>query len=788
VRKFSERGGIPSRSCGLREILSRVHFRWTVFLLVFVHTSVTTAESSPITVRDSIGLTVLADPDPYKSGRTIQDVHWSPDKARFAVITRQGNLEQNCNRFRLLIFETAAVRNALARKQVATPTEVASFCSPTNRPGISHPKWLRGGRALAFLAEAIDRPAQVYEVDLETRTLRQISHHPSPVRDYDFNGGSRLIYAAEEPLDWTERERGGFAVGTESLIDIAGKGHFELWTRTAFYAAEVGDTSLVPVPTKVRENPYKIVDEPWGLWLSPRGTWAVALRYVDAPPPTWWTDYVGIASNPYWQGAADVETKDYTGPHPNIFLQFTLIDMASGASTSLLDAPCGLPFGGEGLSVIWSPDERSVILGNTFLPLTSTDLDELARRRLSPSIIELELKTHRIQRVADLVAEGQAQQGVRGTFQGISDFTAGRIIFSERDDQGATIYRTFVKSAGRWRESRAHARATSGDDLQVQIAQDVNTPPNLRARDVGHHREGLITDFNPQYRTWDTGHVETLHWEDAGGHAWTGGLLRPTHYRAGQRYPLVMQTHGYDPRLFLIDGPGGAQSGYAARVLANHQFMVLQVKDMLGPEGTREELDAQIAGYAAILDELDRQGLIERDRVGIHGWSRTGLYVQHALVFSNLKIAAASVSDASELSAYSSVLFFGLFFPGMVESERLIGAPLWGQPSAQLWAERDPSFHLDRLSAPLRIEANGQPYLGWDLYARLRRHHRPADFIFYPNGAHSLVRPAERWRSQQGTVDWYDFWLNGKENAEGPDSEQYVRWRALRAEANQRWQ
>ena len=768
--------------CALREILWFIRFRWTAFLLVLVHTSVAAVQTTPFTVRDSIGLTFLADPNPYLRGRTVQEVHWSEDKTRFAVITRQGDLEQNCNLYRLLVFEADAVRAALVRKQVAQATEVASFCSPTNRPGISHPKWLRGGRALAFLAEAVDRPAQVYEVGLETRMLRQISHHPRPVRDYDFNGGSRLIYAAEEPVDWTERERSGFAVGTESLMEIAGKGFSELWTRIAFYATEVGEPSFVLAPRRVHETSYKIVDEPWGLWLSPHGTWAVALRYVDAPPATWWTDYVGIASNPYWQGAADSGTKDYTGSHPNIFLQFTLIDLVSGVSTPLLDAPCGLPFGGEGLSVAWSPDERSVILGNTFLPLDASDADELARRRLSPSIIELDLKTHAIHRIADLVSADQARTGVRGTFQGLSVFADRRITVAERGGQGETVYRTLIRAGDRWREIRGHAQEALGNDLQVEIVQDVNTPPDLRARDVRHRREGLITDFNPEYRTKETGHVETLHWQDAAGQAWTGGLLLPTHYRSEHRYPLVIQTHGYDPTQFLVDGPGGAQSGYAARALANHQFMVLQVSDMIGPEGTREELDAQIAGYSAILEKLDREGLIDRDRVGIHGWSRTGLYVQHALVFSNLKIAAASVSDASEISAYSSVLFFGLFYPGMVESERLIGSPLWGDAASQLWSQRDPSFHLDRISAPLRIEANGQPYLGWDLYARLRRHHRPADFIFYPNGAHSLVRPAERLRSQQGTVDWYDFWLNAQENGETTDSEQYARWRRLKAE------
>lgn len=172
------------------------------------------------------------------------------------------------------------------------------------------------------------------------------------------------------------------------------------------------------------------------------------------------------------------------------------------------------------------------------------------------------------------------------------------------------------------------------------------------------------------------------------------------------------------------------------------------------PRGTRSELIENRAGYVALIDQLDREGLIDRRRIGIHGFSRTGFYVQDALTFSDIEFAAASVTDASGLSAASYGSFFGFRYPGMLEYERLLGVPLWADENARTWAERDPSFHADRVGTPLRIEAYNQmigPW--WETYTNLHRHQRPADFLYFPQGAHQLAKPRERLTSQGGTVD-----------------------------------
>ena len=54
------------------------------------------------------------------------------------------------------------------------------------------------------------------------------------------------------------------------------------------------------------------------------------------------------------------------------------------------------------------------------------------------------------------------------------------------------------------------------------------------------------------------------------------------------------------------------------------------------------------------------------------------------------------------------------------------------------------------------------------------------DLIQLPNAAHIIAKPLERLASEQGDVDWFDFWLNGDEDPDPTKAGQYARWRELR--------
>lgn len=740
---------------------------------LLISTPAVATEQRPFSVRDSIEMTQLNDPN--GSMLRANDIELSPDGNWFLLVTRKGNLETGANDFTLWLYDAQAVRASLTTPDLPKAKSIARFSSMSNRNGISQVRWMKDSRTVAFLGEAPDKPAQLYTVDIRTGKIAGLTAHPTPLIDFDLQlGADRFVYMAEAPLDTRQRER-GYETGTTHMLDVM-SGNERLMPRAAFFIGNrKGTARAVALPPQRYGGSH-------GLWLSPSGRHAVVPRLVAGAGLSWWKDYAAVDRPPF-NKANDPAVWGFATENPAVFLQYTLVDTATGAARPLFDAPTGFLFGGRSLAVHWAADENSVVLANTFLPLQGVnDPEERARRAASPSVAELDLRSFTIRRIVDLLAPIQAEHGPAPIrpFAGMHVTAGGDVVVTWANPDRSEHKTAYRKDAEGWSEvamDRARARATP--TLAVSVTQGLNQPPELAATESATGRSKIITDLNPQLRQMTLGKAEVLEWTGPDGKPWKGGLLKPIGWEAGKRYPLVVQTHGFDPSVFLVDGPFGSPSGYAARALANRGIMVLQAQDAPPPYGVPQEPANGLDGILAAIDLLDSQGLIDRQRVGIHGFSRSGLVVQQALVSPRLRFAAASVADANALGVMTYLWGFGNGYPAMMDNEWLIGAPLWGDENARRWTERDPVFHLDRVHTPLRIDAYSAPTY-FDTYAILRRHQKPVEYWAYPASTHNPLKPWQRLTTQGGTVDWYDFWLNGHEDPDPAKAAQYVRWRKLR--------
>ena len=73
----------------------------------------------------------------------------------------------------------------------------------------------------------------------------------------------------------------------------------------------------------------------------------------------------------------------------------------------------------------------------------------------------------------------------------------------------------------------------------------------------------------------------------------------------------------------------------------------------------------------------------------------------------------------------------------------------------------------------------------WEMYHLLRHMRKPVELALVPqieHGDHPLQIPNQKRFSQEGTVDWMDFWLNGREDPDPNKKKQYERWYTLRAQ------
>ena len=72
----------------------------------------------------------------------------------------------------------------------------------------------------------------------------------------------------------------------------------------------------------------------------------------------------------------------------------------------------------------------------------------------------------------------------------------------------------------------------------------------------------------------------------------------------------------------------------------------------------------------------------------------------------------------------------------------------------------------------------------WEIYSRLRHLNKPVELYMMPGAdlypSHHPQNPGQIMAVQDGIIDWFSFWLTGREDPSPNKREQYARWRAFR--------
>jgi dipeptidyl aminopeptidase/acylaminoacyl peptidase len=345
-----------------------------------------------------------------------------------------------------------------------------------------------------------------------------------------------------------------------------------------------------------------------------------------------------------------------------------------------------------------------------------------------------------------------------------------------------------------WKTTPYKESATSGAPT-VALEQDVNSPPALVITHDGG-RTKLVALQPGLTERYSLGFAENVKWKDRSSRLWTGRLYYPVGYMVSRRYPLVIQFGAHqllNPNQYSLSGNESAPSNASvAQPLANIGVFALLMSD---PE---ERSDRRIAvaqegptlvdGCETAISYLDDRGLIDKHRVGLGGFSRTGFRVEYILTHSKLSFAAATVTDNADMS-YGQYILAGHAI-GQNEEEEMNGGIPVGQGLLN-WLSIAPGFNADKVTAPLRMEIDtggvDNLTIEWEMFAMLRRLHKPVEYFVLPDvehGSHPPELPKQQLASMGGAVDWFDFWLNGREDPNPQKRDQYARWRAFRTSQN----
>jgi dipeptidyl aminopeptidase/acylaminoacyl peptidase len=689
-------------------------------------------KANPITIEDLVKEAVL-DPAPAPDG-SIGIM--SPDHRRAAEVIRRGEPTKLTNSASLLVF------NLDGPQRGSPPHVVARFASAGKYLPIGSVKWLNATE-LTFLGTDNRDIPQVFEVRLDGRPPVPITHLSLPVIWYDVSADARVIAAAVQakPMPISENpacKLAGCRVEAQSF-DQAETGVFT--TSKEIIVTDLQTRRTVKIsPAESSDDNFRRCHTEFFGGISPDGRYGIQLCTIGIDSvPAWWADYQQLS----WLGAA------LRGGETGLTRRWLVVDLRTGQRRAISDVPVIT----LAASFVWIGNGHRLFVPAGLEPLTDVSGAERTARATLYSALEIDPATGEIHRVRRLDAS------MRRVLSANWNQKAQAVEVVYADEAGINLTRvTFRPRGDDW--LMTPTPADNGGSLK--IAESLNDRPIFM---VGGTK---VYDPDPWLAGKDLAHVEPIEWTSRDGKVWHGGLYGPSGSSL-RLIPLVIQTHGFNPQRFSLSG---LNANFVAQVLAAKGVAVVQVDDDHIPATGLSEFDTATSCYEGLIDHLTSLGFIDRERVGIEGWSRSGAYVEYALTHSKYHLAAASTIEPGNFGWWSYVA------TGGAAGEGAYGKPPFGD-GLQAWVDDAPTFHLEKVETPLLMWDSELPLWQWDWYAVLRRLKKPVEYWVFPQGAHEAYRVSDRLRSNGLLVDWFQFWLLGQEDTESRKADQYRRWERL---------
>jgi dipeptidyl aminopeptidase/acylaminoacyl peptidase len=730
------------------------------------------AQRKPISIDDAIEMQRIQ----RSAVQNEELAYFAPDGTRFVAVIWKGDLERNVNLYSLTLFDFRAspvTQRALVTAEfISDKTWRLQHFAP-----ISQISFLPDNRTVVFLGSLRGEDPQVFAIDVDTRELRQLTHHSTAIRSFGVSpGGQVRVFSAVARPDGTEC-RGLYRAGVSffdrrletddtipSLVRLPGRGTeivdalmaLDLVTeqrctsrglsfrpiRDYFLVPESGSAEPLLDRTSAR---VRISDASLflrqDLVISPTGTHAILVPW-QAADPTLATRYQYLREREAAGNATSI----------------ALIDLRTKQVRALSAAPAQVSLQGR---ILWSSDGASVIT-RSLLPLDGDNEAENERRaRLPPVLVDIDIRTGRVVPI-ELPTNAEP----------VSIDPTDRLIVRE----GRRLL-ALQKRGGQWSRPtllvnlddtgfNPRQRVSTNGSVVIGVRDALSTPPEIAAYTPGTGTT-VLTDLNPTLRTRAFGAVEKVFWQGSYDSASFGYLIKPVDFVEGRRYPLVIlfKDEGVadsSDDSFLIDGQDQL-SGHAAQPLAGHGFVVLFTPGPPSITSIRQTVDEGphiVAHIESGIDYLDQRGLIDRTRVALAGWSRSGFWADYVLTHSrHLFKAGVSIDGGGNYEGFMDQICG----PGMESTDAC-------------------RRNVDRMDAPRLSQQHSAASMlsEMSLITKLRNLGKAVDLYFYPDEAHNLRGPGRRRHSLTLNVDWYRFWLQDYEDPNPEKRVQYERWRELR--------
>ncbi len=291
---------------------------------------------------------------------------------------------------------------------------------------------------------------------------------------------------------------------------------------------------------------------------------------------------------------------------------------------------------------------------------------------------------------------------------------------------------------------------------------DGDRPDDIFVADADLKNRRQVTNLNPWVKDKKFTKSELIKYLDSDGKELYGILYYPVDYDPNKKYPLVCEIY----ERFFDNG-----YRYSMNILANNGYFGFRPSVNLeeGRPGV-----AWVKGVTAGINKLIERGLVDPDKVGVHGTSYGG-YAASLLIAQTDRFAAAiNISGKTNMISFlgdSPRIGTRNYAAAEVGQDR-IGESLWEAPMKYI--EHSAIMYADRMNTPhLLLTGEGD----WnvpaantrELYYALRRLGKKVVWVNYKTAGHGAgwAGTEETYLDQwDRMLDWYKEYFKDKEKEE----------------------
>ena len=512
---------------------------------------------------------------------------------------------------------------------------------------------------------------------------------------------------------------------------------------------------------------YGDLTHPSHLWTVP----VPAAGFLKLPEPKRLTSGEFDQGNPVWSPdgstiyfAADTEKEAYyKPPHSELFAipagggEIRRVLGFDGGMGDVALSPDGRKFGFGGFA---NPRaDRSFNQGDLFV----TDVTPGARPRNLAADLDADL-------LEGLAADQHPPSG--GSPQPVVWSRDGRSIIAAVAERGRVNLERFDVETGKI------THVTQGDQEVVsytatpdgsRLAVVISTPTvigDLYSLDAATGRLTPLARPNQElFSQIELTAPEEITYKSFDGREIHAFVQKPADYKAGRKYPLILNIHG------------GPHSAFGYTFFHEMQWMAAKGYVVLYPNPRGSSSYGQEFGNViqynfpgddakdllAGVDEMVKRGIADPKRLGVTGGSGGGILTNWIVTQTDRFAAAASQRSIADWSTFFYTADFTLFRPTWFR-----GAP-WEKPED--FARLSPITHVDKVTTPLMLIEGEDDYRtppaagGEQMFRALKYLRKPTVMVRFPGETHELSRSGQPWHRIERLrhiTAWFDKYLQGK--------------------------